>query len=286
MADSATTKDIRLDGTTAIVTGAVRGLGAAMATALVRAGANVVFADVDAAILDLTAHAIGIQEGSGRAIFARCDITSRSDCEGLVTATVGEFGALHVLVNNAAMGQVHLERSPQTKSLKFWESDPDIWQRVIATNVSGTFLMARTCAPHMVAAGWGRIVNITTSLSTMQRRNNSPYGVTKAAIEAETLIWAQELNGTGVTVNSLIPGGAADTDFVHDSSRKELAAMGRVLLPPSVMVPPILWLASRLSDGITGARFVGKLWDDKLAPIDAAAKAREPSVLLPASDGR
>ena len=79
----------------------------------------------------------------------------------------------------------------------------------------------------------------------MQRRNNSPYGVTKAAIEAETLIWAQELKDTGVTVNSLIPGGAADTDFVHEASRKELAAMGRELLPPSVMVPPILWLASR-----------------------------------------
>jgi 3-oxoacyl-[acyl-carrier protein] reductase len=120
----------------------------------------------------------------------------------------------------------------------------------------------------------------------MQRRNNSPYGVTKAAIEAETLIWAQELAGTGVTVNSLIPGGAADTEFVHAASRKELAAMGRTLLPPSVMVPPILWLASPLSDGVTGARFVGKLWDDALSPADAAKKALEPSVLLPAVDGR
>jgi 3-oxoacyl-[acyl-carrier protein] reductase len=138
----------------------------------------------------------------------------------------------------------------------------------------------------MLRGGFGRIINITTSLPTMQRRNNSPYGVTKAAIEAETLIWAQELNGTGVTVNSLIPGGAADTAFVHEASRKELTAMGRPLLPPSVMVPPIVWLASRMSDGTTGARFVGKLWDDRLAPSDAAAKAREPSVLLPAADGR
>ena len=138
----------------------------------------------------------------------------------------------------------------------------------------------------MLKGGFGRIVNITTSLPTMQRRNNSPYGVTKAAIEAETLIWAQELKDTGVTVNSLIPGGAADTDFVHEASRKELAAMGRPLLPPSVMVAPILWLASRQSDGVTGARFVGRLWDDTLALGDAAAKAREPSVLLPASDGR
>ena len=101
-----------------------------------------------------------------------------------------------------------------------------MWREIIVTNVNGTFLMARSAAPHLVAAGWGRIVNITTSLPTMQRRANSPYGVSKAAIEAETLIWAKDLEGTGVTVNSLIPGGAADTDFVHMAARKELAAVG------------------------------------------------------------
>jgi NAD(P)-dependent dehydrogenase (short-subunit alcohol dehydrogenase family) len=277
--------DIRLDGTVAIVTGAARGLGQAMATGLCRAGAHVVFADVDgAALAKATDAAAGPK--CGTALGIRCDITSRADCERVVAQTVEKFGALHVLVNNAAKGQAHLERSRQTKSLRFWESDPEIWQDVIVTNVNGTFLMARSAVPAMLKGGFGRIVNITTSLPTMQRRNNSPYGVTKAAIEAETLIWAQELKDTGVTVNSLIPGGAADTEFVHAASRKELAAMGRQLLSPSVMVPPILWLASRMSDGITGARFVGKLWDDALPPNDAAMKAREPSVLLPANDGR
>jgi 3-oxoacyl-[acyl-carrier protein] reductase len=277
--------DIRLDGTVAIVTGAARGLGQAMATGLCRAGADVVFADVDGAALAQAAEAATAPR-SGTALGIRCDITSRADCERVVAQTVDKFGALHVLVNNAAKGQVHLERSRATKSLKFWESDPEIWQDVIVTNVNGTFLMARSAVPAMLKDGFGRIINITTSLPTMQRRNNSPYGVTKAAIEAETLIWAQELKDTGVTVNSLIPGGAADTEFVHEASRKELAAMGRTLLPPSVMVPPVVWLASRMSDGITGARFVGKLWDDMLPPNDAAMKAREPSVLLPANDGR
>jgi NAD(P)-dependent dehydrogenase (short-subunit alcohol dehydrogenase family) len=279
------TADIRLDGTVAIVTGAARGLGQAMAAGLLHAGAHVVFADIDGDALAAT-RAVASQPNSGTALAARCDITRQDDCERLVDETLAKFGALHVLVNNAAMGQVHLERSPKTKSLKFWESDPDIWQQVIVTNVNGTFLMARSAAPAMLRGGFGRIINVTTSLATMQRRNNSPYGVTKAAIEAETLIWAQELKDTGATVNSLIPGGAADTDFVHEASRKELAAMGRALLSPSMMVPPVLWLASRLSDGITGARFVGKLWDDTLPPSEAAAKAREPSVLLPAGDGR
>jgi 3-oxoacyl-[acyl-carrier protein] reductase len=280
------TADIRLDGTVAIVTGAAHGLGQAMAVGLVRAGANVVFADIDEAALAAATGALAGEPKCGTALGVCCDITSRADCERVVGETLDKFGAVHVLVNNAAKGQVHLERSPHTKSLRFWESDPEIWQQVIVTNVNGTFLMARTAVPALLKAGFGRIVNVTTSLATMQRRNNSPYGVTKAAIEAETLIWAQELKDTGITVNSLIPGGAADTAFVHETSRKELVAMGRTLLPPSVMVPPVLWLASRLSDGVTGARFVGKLWDDALPPADAAAKAREAPVLLPAGDGR
>jgi 3-oxoacyl-[acyl-carrier protein] reductase len=266
---------IRLNGKVAVVTGAARGLGKAMADGLARTGASVVFADVDGAALADATRGV-----TGNVTAVACDITVKADCERLVAATLKRFGALHVLVNNAGKGPLALEQSPQTKSLKFWEADPEVWQQIVVTNINGTFLMARSAAPHMVGAGWGRIVNITTSLPTMQRRHNSPYGVTKAAIEAETLIWAKDLEGTGVTVNSLIPGGAADTDFVHMASRRELAAMGRKLLPPSVMVAPIVWLASALSDGVTGARFVGKLWDENLPPNEAAAQAREASVLL------
>ena len=110
----------------------------------------------------------------------------------------------------------------------------------------------------------------------MQRRHYSPYGVTKTAIEAETMIWAQDLAGTGVTVNSLIPGGACETGRIRDRAPSR---PGTVLLPVNVMVPAVVWLASDLSDGHTGERYVGKLWDDRLAPAEAAEKAREPSVL-------
>ncbi len=282
----ATTRDVRLHGRVAIITGAARGLGKVMAEGLARAGARVVFADVDGAALAAAIAAIEGQPGCEGVAGIRCDITVKADCERLVVQTVEKFGALHILVNNAGRGPVDLERSLETKSLKFWEADPEVWQQIIVTNVNGTFLMARTAVPHMIRAGWGRIVNITTSLATMQRRQNSPYGVSKTAIEAETLIWAQDLAGTGVTVNSLIPGGAADTDFVHMAARKMLAAEGRELLPPAVMVAPIIWLASPLSDGVTGARFVGKLWDVSLPPSEAAAKAREAPVLLAPPPGR
>jgi 3-oxoacyl-[acyl-carrier protein] reductase len=273
-------QDIRLDGRVAIVTGAARGLGRAMAEGLARAGASVVFADVDGAALAGATAAFAGQPGCGPVTGIACDITVQADCERLVAATVEKFGALHVLVNNAGKGPLHLERAPQTTSLKFWEADPDVWREIIVTNVNGTFLMARSAASQLIRSGAGRIVNITTSLPTMQRRANSPYGVSKAAIEAETLIWAKDLEGTGVTVNSLIPGGAADTDFVHAAARTALRAEGRELLPPAVMVAPIVWLASTLSGGVTGARFVGKLWDASLPPGEAAAKAREAQVLL------
>jgi NAD(P)-dependent dehydrogenase (short-subunit alcohol dehydrogenase family) len=277
--------EIRLDGRVAIVTGAARGLGRAMAEGLARAGASVVFADVDYHALAATTAVVALEASGGRILGVPCDITIEADCERLVAAALKEFGALHVLVNNAGKGPVHLERAPRTTSLRFWEADPDVWQAIVATNVNGTFLMARSAAPALIRGGSGRIVNVTTSLPTMQRRTNSPYGVSKAAIEAATLIWAKDLDGTAVTVNSLIPGGAADTDFVHEASRRELRALGRTLLPPAVMVAPIIWLASRLSDGITGARFVGKLWDERLPPNEAAMKAREPPVLREPPEG-
>ena len=116
-------------------------------------------------------------------------------------------------------------------------------------------------------------------LSTMQRGGNSPYGVTKTAIEAETLIWAQDLKNTGVTVNSLIPGGAADTDFVSARSRTQIAQTGRKLLAPDVMIAPLLWLCSTEADAVTGARYVGKMWNAALWPAEAARGALEPPVL-------
>jgi NAD(P)-dependent dehydrogenase (short-subunit alcohol dehydrogenase family) len=272
--------ETRLDGRVALVTGAARGLGRTMAQALVRAGAAVAFADLDnpePAMVEVAG-----KPGSGKVIALTCDITREADCARAVATTIEALGGLTILVNNAGKGPVHVEASPRTKSLKFWEADPDIWQQVIVTNVNGTFLMSRQAVPSMIAAGWGRIINVTTSLGTMQRKQNSPYGVSKAAIEAETLIWSKDLEGTGVTVNSLIPGGAVDTDFVSSEARRS----GRPLLQTPVMIAPLLWLASNAADGVTGGRFVGKNWDAGLPPEAAARGARDAPVLLPPTDGR
>ena len=271
--------DIRLDGRVAIVTGAAAGLGRAMAQAMVRAGANVVFADINAGATGGAVAEVAFREGCGKAIGMPCDITRKEDCERTVAETLRLFGGLHILVNNAGKGPAHLEAAPGTKSLRFWEADPEVWRLIIETNVVGTFFMSRAAAPALMASGWGRIVNVTTSLSTMQRRENSPYGVSKTAIEAETLIWAQDMAGTGVTVNSLIPGGAVNTDFVSDLGKQQARETGRALLEPEVIIAPMLWLASTLSDGVTGKRYVGKDWNPQ-APIEEALRtALEPSVL-------
>jgi NAD(P)-dependent dehydrogenase (short-subunit alcohol dehydrogenase family) len=266
--------DLQLNDRVVVVTGASRGLGRAMAMALAQAGARLVLASPESKLLQDAAAEIEAKCGAGRALAVPADITRKADCERVLASALERFGALHVLVNNARRPHRGPGLPPEGNTLPFWESDPDIWQETVQVNVNGTFLISHVITPHLIAQGWGRIVNLTTSLDTMQRGHNSPYGVTKAALEAATMIWAQDLAGTGVTVNSLIPGGSCDSDPDRPPPKA-----GRKLLPVDIMNPLVVWLASDLSDGQTGGRYVGKLWDPSLPPNEAAERAREAPVL-------
>lgn len=267
---------IRLNDRVVIITGGSQGLGRSMALALAEAGARVVLASLDDDKLSKVATEIEQLAGRDRALCVSADITRREDCKRLVEESLTAFGRVEVLVNNAR----HIIRGHP--KVRFWEMDPEFWQKSILVNVNGTFLMSHTIAPYLVAQGWGRIVNISTSLGTLQRVRNSHYGVSKAAIEAETIIWAKDIEGTGVTINSLLPGGRVDTGEGEAESED-----GRKLLPVDIMNPLIIWLASDLSDGKTGGRYVGENWDPNLPPNEAAEKAREAPVLLkPPPDAR
>ena len=133
----------------------------------------------------------------------------------------------------------------------------------------GTFQMAKAIAPALVAQGWGRIVNVTTSHTTMVMDGFSPYGPSKALIEAATVVWAKDLANTGVTVNAWCPAAPATPAWFLMSE----AADRSKLVQPEMMMAPIKWLMSAQSDGVTGRRFIAKDWDPKLDPRAAAEKA-------------
>jgi NAD(P)-dependent dehydrogenase (short-subunit alcohol dehydrogenase family) len=124
----------------------------------------------------------------------------------------------------------------------------------------------------MMTARWGRIVNVTTSLGTMIRNGSPTYGPSKAALEAMSAIMAKDLDGSGVTVNVLVPGGVTDTPMVP----QEAGFDRREMIQPEVMAPPLLWLLSDAAAGVTGRRFLAVHWDPKLPPAQAAEKAGAP----------
>jgi 3-oxoacyl-[acyl-carrier protein] reductase len=258
-----------LNGKVAIVTGAAQGLGKVTATALVEAGARVAFADVNTKAIQEAVAQIEHEVGRGAAIAVSADINRLQDCERLVGECRTRLGGVHVLVNAARRPHRGPGLPATGNSLPFWESDPQIWQETVQTNVVGTFFLTRTVTPHLIAQNWGRIVNITTSSSGMAGARGSPYGLTKMALEAATMIWAADLAGTGVTVNSLLPGGSCANE------PGKVTRSGKPLLPMDIMNPALVWLASDLSDGCTGNRYVGKLWDAGLLPGEAAAKSME-----------
>ncbi len=270
--------EIDLDGTVVAVTGASVGLGRSMSVALATAGARVVLAAPEMDLLEAVAAEIEAEVGAGRALPVVADITVRADCERVLADSIRRFGDLNVLVNNARRPVRGPGLPPAGNFLPFWESNPDIWQESVQVNINGTFQMSHVIAPHLIRNGWGRIVNINTSLGGLYQTRNSPYGVTKAALELATMIFAADLVGTGVTVNTLLPGGACDTDPSRPPDPK------RKLLPVDIMNPAIVWLASKRSDGKTGGRYIGRLWDTKLPPDEAAAGASTPPAFRMSGD--
>jgi len=245
----------------AIVTGGARGLGRSMSLALTRSGVQVVVAHLPSSAVAMRELA-AIVEGEGhpnRLLAVECDVARWSDCENVVKSAIRNFGAVHGLVNNAGIGMQSIGNVLVGKRKAFYEVDVEAWQKAIDVNVNGAFLMAKAVTPHLVAQGWGRIVNIETSFFTMMMQGFSPYGPSKAALESATAIWAKDLADTGVTVNALLPGGPTNTRMIPNIEVGDRAS----LIQPEVMAAPIVWLLSPQSDGVTGRRIIAKDWEEK-----------------------
>lgn len=241
-----------------MVTGGSRGLGREMALALAETGAYVaITGSKPSRALD---DACAELETRTKALAIVADAADAAATNRAVEAVVAAFGRIDVLINNAGLGMRLVSETFNTRPTRFWEADIDAWSRIVETNIHGPFLAARAVVPQMLTRRFGKIINISTSDGTMIRNGYSPYGPTKAFLEAASRAWAVELADTGVDVNVLLPGGATDTDLLPSSPNKR-GADGN-LLSPAIMRAPIRWLASDASNGITGGRFIARHWPD------------------------
>jgi len=261
-----------LDGKVAIVTGAgsTIGFGRSMTLALVAAGARVTMLDIDAESLARSFDEALEMGGAGSVLQMVGDVSSAEDAALCVQRTRAELGGLHILVNNAGTNPRNAGFAPPGAA--FWDVPPEAWFRVAAVNYLGPILMAQAAAKHMHAQGWGRIIGVTTSLDTMWAKGNPAYGSSKAGHEAFMASIAQELDGTGVTVNVLVPGGPANTNLIPADTRWDRSA----LIQPDVMQAPVVWLASDASSGLHGQRLIAYHWDESLPLADRLAKATAP----------
>ncbi|MBH1937034.1 3-oxoacyl-ACP reductase FabG [Streptomyces sp. AV19] len=190
----------------AVVTGAARGIGAATALRLARDGYAVAVLDLDEAACAGTVERI--TEAGGTALAVGCDVSDADQVAAAVARVADGLGAPAVLVNNAGVLR---------DNLLFKMSDSD-WDTVMNVHLRGAFLMARACQKHMVDAGWGRIVNLSSS-SALGNRGQANYSAAKAGLQGFTKTLAKELGKFGVTVNAVAPGFIA-TDMTASTAAR------------------------------------------------------------------
>jgi len=242
------TESFRADGVRVLITGGTSGLGAAMATALLEAGATVAITSRDTDRAEAVARELGTS-----CVGVGMDVRDEEDVVRGVDRSVDELGGLDVLVNNAGIGMRTVNPRFLTHPQPFWAVSADGFRDVVATNLTGYFLVARAVVPRLLSAGGGRVVNVSANHSTMNREGFVPYGPARSGAEALARIMAADLTGSGVTANILLPGGATSTGMVPDDYPPEQRAQ---LLDPQVMGPPIRWLCSPQAVGVHGERIV------------------------------
>jgi 3-oxoacyl-[acyl-carrier protein] reductase len=270
--------DRLLAGKVALITGGSRGMGRAMARAFAEAGAAGVTVISSSSPGEITeaAEEVGRIAGRDAGLGLTVDVRDDAACADAVARTVEKFGALHILVNNAGLGMKNVgdTRGP------FWEAHPDGWDKVMGVNVNGPFHMGRHAAPHLIAAGWGRIINVSKNVDSIHEVRNSPYGPSKAALEAMTLCWAQDFLGTGVTANVILPGGLTATTFSRPSAVKRARETGKPVYEAEDIAPLTVALASAVSEHYNGCRFDARGWRADL-PVAEALDACWRSPIFP-----
>jgi NAD(P)-dependent dehydrogenase (short-subunit alcohol dehydrogenase family) len=205
----------RLTGKVALITGGGSGIGRAIALRFSAEGAAVMLVATRREPLEATAGEI--RRSGRKAGIAIADVADEAKVRSAVAATISELGRLDILVNNAGVG------GPTTRVVDLERAD---WDRTLAVNVTGAFLCAKHAAPHMVARGSGRIINITSIAGLMGYALRSPYAVSKWGMIALTRTLALELGEKSITVNAIAPG-AVTGERVEGVIAARAAALGR-----------------------------------------------------------
>ena len=252
---------LSLEGRVAIVTGAGRGLGRAVALGLARMGAKVVVNDIgvtlqgartkespaDEVVREILAH-------GGKAVASTESVTEYESAGKIVATAMGEFGAVDILVNNAGTVGTGL----------IWEMDPKTFEDVVRVHLFGTFYMCRQATPHMKEKGWGRIVNIVSRGGLWGTRGAAPYGAGKGGIFGLTNVIAKDLAPFGVTVNGVNPS-AMRTRMVQEAYERAketgqaVTAAEQMLAqaqPPENVAAMVQYLCSEEAGGISGQYFI------------------------------
>lgn len=228
-----------------LITGASRGLGAALARAFGAAGGRVAVCARDAAALRPVAEAV--RRAGGECLARAVDVADEAAVSAWVEEAARELGRPRVLINNASV------LGPRVPLV---EHPVDQWRATLDVNLTGAFVTARACLPAMLSAGDGVIVNVSSGAALPPRRHWGAYAVAKAALEALTANLAAELEGTGVRVNAVDPG-AMRTGMRAAAYPDE--DPGDVK-PPEAIAELFLWLASDRARGVTGQRFQADRW--------------------------
>ena len=238
---------IDLQGRTAIVTGAAKGIGYAIAERLLHSGATVTVWDIDQARLAEAAAALA---NAGSVSSDVVDVTESDAVSAAAERAGAAMGKIDILVNNAgAVGTL----------APMWEQPLENWERMLRLNLTSAFLCCRAIVPTMIGAGYGRVVNIASNAGKMGIRNNAGYAAVKAGMISLTKSLAKDAAKTGVLVNCITPGGA-NTELFDDLPPEYRAQietameLGRLVEPPEIAALAA-WLASEDCSFSTGAVF-------------------------------
>lgn len=238
-----------------LVTGGGRGIGRAIALAFAGQGSRVVITGRTKAALESVAEEIS--RNGGKSLPLTCDVTRKEEVEGLEHEITSRLGTVQVLINNAGIAP----------AASFLEMDDRLWDDVLKTNLSGTYYCCKVFLPSMIATGWGRIINIASTVAKVAYSHTSAYTTSKHAVLGLTRALAVETARSGVTVNAICPG-YVDTDLTRNNARrmaermrkdveevlklfKSTSPQNRLMMPEEVAALATM-LASEQASGITG----------------------------------